>query len=553
MDRPSPESRQTSYHSESEALRKKLETATHNEERIRILLALAASLRRQKPFDALDYALSALRLSRSSGNAALTADSLCLIGHIQGVVGKHASALDNLREAHHLFRQMRNEEKEHEALFLIAEVHNHLGHHDEALRLHTRNLEYFRSSGHTLWIIRTLSNMGLIRKTQTEHAEAITLFLEAIDLAEREDLPKELCRLYNNIALAFRQIGDLDRAIPYFQTAIRLYDRIGDHLGSAIAHSNLGSTHLRRDHFTPALNHLTRALRVFHRLGHAGREANAWNGLGSAFLDMGNPEKAERCLLKSLEILQQIEPTHFHISLYRNLAILYEAKGEHLLGVEFGEKGMKAAEEQNDPLWQSECADILSILYENLGNLSEALRYAILHQEGRRNVFAAQKIQDAIEVAMHARIAELQKEFLQKEEDLQKLRDTLERKDITLSTMALQLLQKQSSNDKPKGNVKTSDSSSSPEHPDMDSIWGQLVGQISKVDQRFYRQLARIYPQLTATERKVCTLIRIGLVSKEIATLLGISVRTVEVHRTNIRKKLDIPQATALNSFISSL
>ena len=37
-----------------------------------------------------------------------------------------------------------------------------------------------------------------------------------------------------------------------------------------------------------------------------------------------------------------------------------------------------------------------------------------------------------------------------------------------------------------------------------------------------------------------------GLVSKEIAAVLGISPRTVDVHRTNLMRKLDVHNATAL-------
>ncbi|BDU74072.1 response regulator transcription factor [Mesoterricola silvestris] len=50
------------------------------------------------------------------------------------------------------------------------------------------------------------------------------------------------------------------------------------------------------------------------------------------------------------------------------------------------------------------------------------------------------------------------------------------------------------------------------------------------------------------TERETEVLIHIGrgLVTKEIAGALGISPRTVDVHRTNLMRKLDLHNATAL-------
>ena len=57
---------------------------------------------------------------------------------------------------------------------------------------------------------------------------------------------------------------------------------------------------------------------------------------------------------------------------------------------------------------------------------------------------------------------------------------------------------------------------------------------------------------LSHREIEIINLIKNGLTSKEIADSLGISAKTVEVHRYNILKKLDLKNAAALVHFINS-
>jgi DNA-binding NarL/FixJ family response regulator len=55
--------------------------------------------------------------------------------------------------------------------------------------------------------------------------------------------------------------------------------------------------------------------------------------------------------------------------------------------------------------------------------------------------------------------------------------------------------------------------------------------------------------QLTPTERRILKLIADGVTSREIASQLGIGVRTVEHHRNNIAVKLDLHGNLALTKF----
>ena len=52
--------------------------------------------------------------------------------------------------------------------------------------------------------------------------------------------------------------------------------------------------------------------------------------------------------------------------------------------------------------------------------------------------------------------------------------------------------------------------------------------------------------QITGREREVVQLLAEGKGTKEVATMLNVSVKTVETHRTNIMRKLDCHSVTEL-------
>ena len=51
----------------------------------------------------------------------------------------------------------------------------------------------------------------------------------------------------------------------------------------------------------------------------------------------------------------------------------------------------------------------------------------------------------------------------------------------------------------------------------------------------------------------LCAYIRIGMLSKEIAPLLNISVRGVEISRYRLRKKLGLEEGTSLTAFLQKM
>ncbi|MFO7999929.1 MAG: triple tyrosine motif-containing protein, partial [Marinilabilia sp.] len=83
-----------------------------------------------------------------------------------------------------------------------------------------------------------------------------------------------------------------------------------------------------------------------------------------------------------------------------------------------------------------------------------------------------------------------------------------------------------------------------------DEEWKVFEHNFNQAHETFLQTLKNEYPDLTPSDLRLCAFLRINLTSKEIAPLLGISVRGVENHRYRLRKKLGLDAETDLTEFI---
>jgi DNA-binding CsgD family transcriptional regulator len=88
------------------------------------------------------------------------------------------------------------------------------------------------------------------------------------------------------------------------------------------------------------------------------------------------------------------------------------------------------------------------------------------------------------------------------------------------------------------------------EEEKMDDDWEHFAIHFDKVHSDFLIALKQKYPILSANELKLCAYLRMNLSSKEIAQLMNISVRGVEISRYRLRKKLEISKEVNLFHFL---
>ena len=81
----------------------------------------------------------------------------------------------------------------------------------------------------------------------------------------------------------------------------------------------------------------------------------------------------------------------------------------------------------------------------------------------------------------------------------------------------------------------------------------EIYRQVEQAHMEFIEKLNESNPHLTNKEKKILVLLRIGLSSKEMAPLLNISTKSVEISRYRLRAKMGLHRNENLTQFIQSL
>ena len=83
--------------------------------------------------------------------------------------------------------------------------------------------------------------------------------------------------------------------------------------------------------------------------------------------------------------------------------------------------------------------------------------------------------------------------------------------------------------------------------------WKFFQEAFNNADKDFLKKIKSIHPDLTPNDLRLCAYLRLNLSSKEIAPLLNISPRSVEVKRYRLRKKMNLDHDAGLTNYILEL
>ena len=155
----------------------------------------------------------------------------------------------------------------------------------------------------------------------------------------------------------------------------------------------------------------------------------------------------------------------------------------------------------------------------------------------------AQKTGDRLKQEVDLKIAELEKfalQLVEKEKMLNSLKNVLK-------------LLKQASNENEREEVIKEISLMINNSLNLAKERELFYSSVSNVNAEFFTRLSQQFSNLTESDQRLIALIKLGLSSKEIASLSNISAKSVEMNRYRLRKKLNLPPNLELAVFVNQI
>lgn len=453
------------------------------------------------------------------------------------------------------------------------------------------------------------SNLGMAFTSQKEYPSAIVYLHRARKTYNQLGDKRGESRSLMGLGVAYFNFGNLDTAQVYYDRSMAIFIETGDELGMAQALHNSAEALLVRGENERALAKFEQALEIRTASNETYGIAITLFNMAKACAAIGETKRAETLFDSSETIVNRLGTNYLMAEFYLARSTYFEEVGRFSRSLD----DMKLYTNLKDSLYNDERIRALAemhTIYETekkekeilvkdseiqllqrnrliylITGISFVLIFTVLafwyrNSTKRKQIIEKQKLdiakklqaiatKDLSIVDQKRNLSEQERELAESRKDAaesalllanieaNQMRNELEFKRKKITQLALYISQQSDLLESIRAEIKSANTD------DFRTLERDLELKLNISKQRenfdlnielinadFYQRLLQKFPPLTENERKLCAMIRLGLSSKEIAGVLNISPKSVDMNRYRLRKKLELPNETDLGEWL---
>lgn len=587
-------------------LEKKVAEAKTPNDKAELLNKLSVALYSTDKIASWNAIRRAVEEARKSGNDELLAMSVWRLGASSRVLGKMQEAITACEEALEIARTGKFGSIYEGVKNSLGVVYQQQGNYEKALELYEESLRMSEEANDVQNQASTISNIGLLHVLKNDfrtafksyhrsiqlyneigqavplniltniaqlyiitgnYKESLEYLFQALPVARQQNNAQIVASVLVSIIDVHYQFGQLGQAMAYIPETLVLTEQACGHLSqienfitfsrvcadageyeaaalyaesaaSRVASAEAGQMECEvifakgyvyhaRHEYHEAIKLYTQAIGMFGANEVVAKsKIDMWLQRARAYEAGGETDAALPDIESALQIAESVDSAIDITQLYEHLARMHERINNLPVALDFYKKySERKIRQLSDAAWYQSQNLLMRFDMEKAQQQAELLR---LRNE---SLLKDSELQQQ-ELKMLGRF------FVQTSEIMQNIRQQVE----VLKTATAEEVTQQAANKLLKY-VKTT-LNETENHRTFEHTFEKTHG-------AFIQQLSADFPALTQAEMRVSALLKTGLNTKEIASTLNLSTRTVEEHRGNIRRKMNIPAEIKLSAFFT--
>ncbi|TNF41744.1 MAG: tetratricopeptide repeat protein [Bacteroidetes bacterium] len=497
------------------------------------------------------------------------------LGILYKVQGDYYKALEYYEKAFSIVDSLNDESGKAFIYNNIGNIYKNRGEFSKALENFDLAYHIFTGLNESLLVSDCLNNMGDISKETGNYQRAISYYQNSLEIADKAGDNYRKTGVCKNLGEVYTIISDFGQAAMFFEKAISLALNINDSVRLASCYKGYGRFFEKQGDLGNASVNYLKALKLATDFNNRKEITDINLALSENSFGMGKPDEALMFAQNSFKVASEIGALKEKKQALKILADIYLSKGDsskafvyyrefsemkdtlaaisQLETIETIEARHQLKEKENENLLlKAESETRLQKL-----KLNKTLAFALAF-----GLFLLSVIVFLLYKRMQfSRVLFQQKEELNRSKVLE-LNNEIDFKNRELTAKALHLVQKDEMIGSISERLQEISGSNGNANREIKSMiwemksdiqknnWSEFEHHFLNVHPDFYHKLQERFPTLTANEKKICAFLKLNLKTKEISSITGQSVKSIEVARTRLRGKFNLHPDENLNAFI---
>ena len=428
---------------------------------------------------------------------------------------------------------------------------------------------------------------------------AMNYLNEAIATAKENDNTSTLADCYIILAQITNKQDDHTKAIEYYNLAKDIYSNKNDLMGTSTCNLNLGIAHYRNKSYSKAISFLEEALEQFKNIKLNTGIMDSQIFLSKSHTKLNNIDIANSFLTEANNTALKLNLSSSEIIIAKSDLLCKQ--GDFFKAIALIENHLKEKKIKLLPKKRIDLYETLTEVYQNTNNFEKAFNYKKEH-------FRIKDSLNDIHKTIQVKVLQAEFDYKKVKNDLkenklklniseektkasniantllvisgafliiisvllykrkkEKLDAEIAYKNKQITDFALHISEKNELLLKIKNKIKTLTTAKKDDskktaiitflnnnlEENNEKVALYVVADNTKDD--FYHKISKLYPELSEKEKRVATLVRLDLSSKQIGIKLNITKASVNNYRYSLRKKMNIPKEVFLYDFIKKV